>query len=396
MNPAAPPSVNPFLSRGFRPFFLGAALFAIVTMAAWLAVYRYGLPLRVTGISLFQWHAHEMVYGYAMAVIAGFLLTAAWNWTERETASGVFLALIFAAWAAARALMLFGTDLLWFAAAADLAFMLALAFAVARPILQVRQRRQAPVLLLLALLVAGNVAFYLGAAGWLPNGVRIGVHGGLYLVLGMVLFMGSRVIPFFTERGVGYEVELKKPRWNDVATAALYPLFLLTEVFLPQHVVGAVLAGGLLVLNSLRVSGWHTLGIWRKPLLWGLFAAFIMINLGFLLRALMPVTAIPDFLPIHAYAVGGIGVVTVAMMARVSLGHTGRSIHQPPLLVTPLLLAMVLAAVIRVFTPLADPAHYPLWIVLAGLAWIVSFALFALVFVPMLVRPRADSRTDST
>ena len=391
MSPAAPPSVSPFLSRGFRPFFLGAALFAIVTMAAWLAVYRYGLPLRVAGISLFQWHAHEMVYGYAMAVIAGFLLTAAWNWTDRETASGVFLALIFAAWAAARALMLFGTDLLWFAAVADLAFMLALAFAVARPILQVRQRRQAPVLLLLALLIAGNLAFYLGAAGWLPNGVRIGVHGGLYLVLGMVLFMGSRVIPFFTERGVGYEVELKKPRWNDMATAALYPLFLLSEVFLPQHVLGALLAGGLLALNSLRVSGWYTLGIWRKPLLWGLFAAFIMINLGFLLRALMPVTAIPDFLPIHAYAVGGIGVVTVAMMARVSLGHTGRSVHQPPAAVTPILLGMVLAAIIRIFTPLADPAHYALWIALAGLAWIVSFALFALVFMPMLLKPRTDS-----
>lgn len=395
MSPAAPPSVNPFLSRGFRPFFLGAALFAILTMAAWLAVYRYGLPLRVTGISLFQWHAHEMVYGYAMAVIAGFLLTAAQNWTDRETASGAFLALIFAAWAAARALMLFGTDLLWFAAAADLTFMLALAFAIARPILQVRQKRQAPVLLLLALLIAGNLAFYLGAAGWLPNGVRSGVHGGLYLVLGMVLFMGSRVIPFFTERGVGYEVELKKPRWNDIATATLYLLFLFSEMLLPQHVLGALLAAGLMVLNSMRVAGWHTLGIWRKPLLWGLFAAFIMINFGFLLRALMPVTAIPDFLPIHAFAVGGIGVVTVAMMARVSIGHTGRSVQQPPGVITPILLGMVLAAVLRVFAPLADPAHYALWVALSGLVWIASFALFALVFIPMLVQPRADAKTDS-
>lgn len=395
MSPASSPPVSPFLSRGFRPFFLGAALFAIVTMVAWLAVYRFGLPLQVAGISLFQWHAHEMVYGYAMAVIAGFLLTAAQNWTDRETASGVFLALIFAAWAAARALMLFGTDLLWFAAAADLAFMLALAFAIARPILQVRQKRQAPVLLLLALLIAGNLAFYLGAAGWLPNGVRIGVHGGLYLVLGMVLFMGSRVIPFFTERGVGYAVELKKPRWNDHASAALYPLFLLSELLLPQHVLGALLAAGLMVLNSLRVAGWHTLGIWRKPLLWGLFAAFIMINFGFLLRALMPVTAIPDFLPIHAFAVGGIGVVTVAMMARVSIGHTGRSVQQPPGVITPILLGIVLAAVLRVFAPLADPAHYALWVALSGLVWIGSFALFALVFIPMLVRPRTDAKTDS-
>ncbi|MGK2927858.1 MAG: NnrS family protein, partial [Lysobacterales bacterium] len=283
--------------------------------------------------------------------------------------------------------------LLWFAAAADLVFMLALGFAIARPVLQVRQWRQAPVLLVLLLLTAGNLLFYLSAAGGLPSGVRIGVHGGLYLVLGMVLFMGSRVIPFFTERGVGYEVELKKPRWNDHASAALFPLFLLSEMILPQHILGALLAAGLMVLNSMRVSGWYTLGIWRKPLLWGLFVAFIMINFGFLLRALMPVTAIPDFLPIHAYAVGGIGVVTLAMMARVSLGHTGRSVQQAPGVVTPMLLGIVLAAVLRVFAPLADPAHYALWVALSGLVWIGSFALFALVFIPMLVRPRPETPT---
>jgi uncharacterized protein involved in response to NO len=382
---------HPLWSLGFRPFFLGAGLFAIVTLGAWLGVYRFGLQIDVSGISVSHWHAHEMIYGYAMAVIAGFLLTAARNWTDRETASGGLLALLFAAWACARALMLFGTRLLPFAAAADLVFLLGLWVAVARPILQVRQKRQAPVLLILALLATGNLLFYLGAAGWVPDGARLGVHGGLYLLLGMVLFMGSRVIPFFTERGVGYAVQLKKPRWNDRATIALYPLFLLSEVLLPQHFLGAVLAAGLFILSSLRVAGWYTMGIWQKPLLWGLFAAFIMINLGFLLRALTPVSAIPVFLPIHAFAVGGVGIVTVAMMARVSLGHTGRSVHQPPRLVWPLLAGMALAAMLRVLAPLADPARYALWVTLSGLAWMLSFALFAFVFVPMLVRPRADA-----
>jgi uncharacterized protein involved in response to NO len=379
---------HPFWSRGFRPFFLGAGLFAIATMVAWLAAYRFGLAPELSGITLFQWHAHEMVYGYALAVIAGFLLTAAQNWTERETASGGPLALMFAAWAAARVLMLFGTGLLAFAAVADIAFMLALAVAVARPILQVRQKRQAPVLLILALLLTGNLLFYLGAFGWIPRGAQLGVHGGLYLVLGMVLFMGSRVIPFFTERGVGYAVQLRKPRWNDHASAALYPLFLLSEVIMPQHVLGAALAAGLFVLNSLRIAGWYTLGIWQKPLLWGLFAAFIMINFGFLLRALAAVTAITSYLPIHAFAIGGVGIVTVAMMARVSLGHTGRSVHQPPRLVWLLLLGMALAAMIRVFLPLADFSRYTLWVSLSGLVWILSFALFAIVFIPMLARPR--------
>jgi len=333
-----------------------------------------------------------MIFGFAQAVIAGFLLTAAWNWTNRETASGGALMLLFAAWAAARVLMMPGFVSLTAAGAADLLFMAALLFAIARPVMLARQKRQAPVLLLLALLGLANLAFYLGAAGWLPGGVHLGVHGGLYLVLGMVLFMGSRVIPFFTQRGVGYKVELKKQRWNDNLTLALYPLFLLSEVLLPGHLLGALLAAALLILNSLRVSGWYTLGIWQKPLLWGLFATFLMINLGFLLRALMPVTAIPDFLPIHAYAVGGIGIVTLSMMARVTLGHTGRNVHQSPPVVTLLLLGMVLSVMARVFPPLIDFAHYAFWVTLSGILWIVTFALFVVVFTPMLLSPGADAR----
>jgi uncharacterized protein involved in response to NO len=377
--------------RGFRPFFLGAALVAVLSMVMWLSIYLFQLPLNFPGISIFQWHAHEMIYGYTMAVIAGFLLTAAWNWTGQETASGAGLAWIFLFWVLARALMMIGTDLLIYAAVADLSFMLGLGIAVARPVIRVRQMRQAPVLLIIALLAAANLLFYLGAAGLADQGVRLSVYGGLYLVLGMVLFMGRRVIPFFTERGVGYAVELKNARWNDIATFILYPAFMLSELVFPQSAAGAVLAAGLFILNSLRVHGWHTLGIWKKPLLWGLFTAFIMINLGFLMRAFTLVTAIPDLLPIHAFAVGGIGIVSVSMMARVTLGHTGRNVHQSPPIMTLLLAGMVLTATVRIFLPLMDPVHYRFWIGASGILWIISFALFALVFIPMLVSKRIDA-----
>jgi uncharacterized protein involved in response to NO len=377
-------------SRGFRPFFLGAAAHAILAMLAWLAMYRHGWQLDLAGITTLQWHAHEMSFGFAMAVIGGFLLTAAWNWTGLATASGAWLALLFGAWVSARVSMLAGPSWLWLAAAGDLTFMLGLIVAIGRPILQVRQSRQLPVLLVLSLMTLANLAFYLGAWGLLEQGARWGVYGGLYLVLGMVLFMGARVIPFFTERGVGYEVRLQRQRWNDVATFALYPLFLVSELLWPHHLPGALLAAALLTLNSIRVSGWHTLGIWRKPLLWGLFGAFLMINLGFLLRALTAVTAIPDFLPIHAFAVGGIGLVSVSMMARVTLGHTGRNVHQAPPVITLLLLGIVLALIVRVFLPLVDASHYQLWITLSGGAWVLTFCLFLVVFAPMLLRPRVD------
>jgi uncharacterized protein involved in response to NO len=376
----------------FRPFFSGAIVMAILGMIAWMGVYLLHLPVEVSGISTFQWHAHEMIFGYAMAVIAGFLLTAARNWTGQETLAGAGLAWLFASWLLARLLMLAGTQLIAWAALADMLFMLGLGIAVTRPIVSVRQKRQAPVLLIVGLLTVANALFYLGATGLLSQGANWGIYGGLYMVLGMVLFMGSRVIPFFTERGVGYSVEMKNFRWNDVTTFILYPLFLMSEVFNPNHTTGAVLAAGLALSNSIRVMGWYTPGIWKKPLLWGLFAAFIMIILGFGLRALSLVITIPTFIPVHAFAVGGVGMITIAMMARVTLGHTGRNIHQAPAIVTPMLASMLLAAIVRVFMPLIAPSSYTLWVSVSATLWILSFALFASAYIPMLLKPRVDGK----
>jgi uncharacterized protein involved in response to NO len=127
--------------------------------------------------------------------------------------------------------------------------------------------------------------------------------------------------------------------------------------------------------------------------LWGLFTAFIMINLGFLLRALSLFTGVPDYLHAHAFAVGGIGIVTLSMMARVTLGHTGRNVHQAPSVMTLLLVGMVLTTTVRVFFPLVDPRNYQLWITVAGALWIASFTLFSIIFIPMLSGPRVDTES---
>ncbi|MBT8050476.1 MAG: NnrS family protein [Gammaproteobacteria bacterium] len=383
-------SIEATWSRGFRPFFLGASVFAVVSMLNWMSVYLYARPVDVASVGPFLWHAHEMVFGYAMAVIAGFLLTAAWNWTGQKTLAGAGLALLFALWLLARGLMLGGVDHLAAATAADLAFMIGLLVAVARPVLKTRQKRQALVLLVLLLLAVARLLFYLGSEGLVPRGAHLSVHGGLYLVLGMLLFMGRRVIPFFTQRGVGYEVELRNERWNDIATLLLYPLFMLSELAAPFGLAGSLLAGALFMLNTHRVMQWHTLGIWEKPLLWSLFLAFVMVNLGFLLRALMQVTALPALLPVHAYAVGGIGVATLSMMARVTLGHTGRNVHLTPPVIILLLIGMLGAAVFRVLGPLADASIYPVWVGASAMLWVLCFGLFTLVFAPMLLGKRAD------
>ena len=383
-------SPHPLWSRGFRPFFLGAGLFAVATMVAWLAAYRFGLAPELAGITLFQWHAHEMVYGYAMAVIAGFLLTAAQNWTGVDTLHGPGLAGLLLLWLAARLMMLTGTAWLLPAAAADLAFAVVLFIAIARPVLKVRQRRQTPVLLVLALLAAGNAAFYLGALAGAPEWVARGVYGGFYLVLGLVLFMGRRVIPFFAERGVGYEVELRNARWNDVASFVFYALFLVAEVLAPGSLAGAVVAALLFVLNGLRLAGWHTPGIWRRPLLWSLYLAYAAIALGFLARALVATGTLSPLVAVHTFALGGVGLITLSMMTRVALGHTGRNVHQPPAVAALFLGLLIAAGLSRTLGVASDPGHYALWITLSGALWIAAFGLFTASVGPLLWRPRPD------
>jgi len=380
-----------FLLRGFRPFFTGACLFAIVAMALWLAQYTGILLLAPARLPTVQWHSHEMVYGYAVAVIAGFLLTAAQNWTGITTLHGGLLALLFMLWAAARIFLLPGLDQYAAAAFCDLLFMLSLLIAIAGPVIKVRQKRQAPVLLILLLLAAGNTSFYLGLAGWLEHGVRWGIDGGLYLILGLVLFMGRRVIPFFAEGGTGKQVKIPKPQWIDVALIVLYPVFLLKHVFLPtNHTV--LLAASLFLVTLTQLIKWHIPGIWKKPLLWSLYLSFAMICLGFLLESLVRVAAISKALPLHAFTVGGVGIVTLSMMARVSLGHTGRNIHQSPLMLTLAVMLLAAAALIRVFLPMMQPSLYVTWVVGAGICWIAAFGCFALCYLPMLAKPRIDGK----
>ena len=161
-------------------------------------------------------------------------------------------------------------------------------------------------------------------------------------------------------------------------------------------VIGAGLSGlaaALLYLNSRRVMGWYTLGIWQRPLLWGLFASFIMVNLGFLLRALMPFTTVPPLLPVHAFALGGIGIITVSLMARVTLAQADRDVDRPPRYVAVIIAGMILAAVARIFLPLAAPGAHSVWILMTGVIWIISFLLFTMAFAPMLLgRPPENTR----
>lgn len=377
---------------GFRPFFLGAVIYSIVVMLFWIAVYAFHVALPMDGLSEYQWHAHEMVFGYSMAVIAGFLLTAVKNWTGIQTVHGPALAAIFSLWLVARLLFLFGSKFIVVAAFFDLFFMVSILVAVVYPIIKSRNWRQLGILAKISLLIAANLCFYLGYMGILEQGMRWGIYGGLYLVIGLILTISGRVIPFFIERGVGYPVQLYNPKWITLLGLLLFLVFVISDLFLENPVITGYTSVGLLIVYSVRLSGWYTPGIWKKSLLWSLYLAMLFINIGFLLFALNAFTGVSKFIAIHAFTYGGIGVITVAMMARVALGHTGRNMNEPPELVKYIFSALLAGSIVRVFFPLVAPDNYLNWILLSQVLWVAGFSLFVITYTPILIKSRIDGQ----
>jgi uncharacterized protein involved in response to NO len=258
------------------------------------------------------------------------------------------------------------------------------------PILRAKQHQQIGIASKLILLMLANILFYLGVSGILEQGVVWGLYSGLYVLLALVFSMARRVLPFFIEQGAGYPVKLKNRVWLDRAVIYVFVLFLIADVFWRNIPATAVLAGLLFAAHTLRLAGWHTKGIWQKPLLWVLYLGYAGAVFGFLLKALAPFLSLPPDLAIHAFALGGIGMITAGMMSRISLAHTGRDLqHHSPLLPT-IFILLVAAFIARVLLPIIAPLHFLLWLAVAQAAWLAAFALLVWVYAPMLVRPRKD------
>ena len=376
----------PFLSLGFRPFFLAAGGYAVFAMTLWFVVYAFGWQAEFSRLPATLWHAHEMLYGYTLAVIAGFLLTAVSNWTGLQTLHGGPLLLLLLLWLTARtALYIPGLGIVW-AAVADTLFCLYLVIAIVVPLVRKHQWQQTGIVAKVVLIGAGNLVFYLGVLGYLDQGVRWGLYTGFYLVIGLILTMSRRLIPFFIQRGLDAPVQLRNSSRVDIASLVIYLAFFVVEVFVGNRALAAVLAGVLFLIHAYRLAGWHTPGIWHKPLLWSLYLSYLFITTGFLLFAASLWLDRLWFPALHAFAVGGIGLVTLSMMTRVSLGHTGRSVHQPPRLMPLFLLLVVIATLVRIVLPPVLPDFYSRWMALAQLLWIGAFAGFVALYLPILTR----------
>ena len=344
-----------FLNLGFRPFFAGAALFAVISMLIWMGIYLLGWQWTPDGLAPAIWHAHEMIFGYALAVIAGFLLTAVRNWTGVQTLNGTPLLLLFLIWIAGRVLVLAGNNVpLLLTAFTDSLFIVLLIIAVSIPVVKVRQWKQIGILSKLVLILVANLAFYAGLLDVLPGGVRTGLYSGLYLIMALVFVMGRRVMPSFIQNGIDDPVQLKNWRWLDSSSLLVFLAFWIADILDPDSLPVAVLSAILFVLHTIRMVGWHTPGIWKKPLLRVLYIGYGFLVFGFALKVTVYTFGILPFLPLHAFALGGIGMITMGMMARVTLGHTGRNVFAPPASLPWLFALLFTGAIFRILFPLID------------------------------------------
>lgn len=377
-------AIAPFWRLGFRPFFVAGALFALLAVALWAAV-LHGLTSPAVPGGMLAWHRHEMPFGFGLAIIAGFLLTAVQTWTGSPGLSGRPLIALFGLWLAARLAWFFPVPLAMLIAL-QLAFIGLFIAQMARQLITARQRNNYPILLVLSLLALCQALTLAGLALGDESLQRRGALAALWLIAVMLSLIGGRVIPFFTQRGLGRVEAFAAHPWLDRLLLACGVL--VAALFASGHnlLASPSLAAPFIVLSvlhGLRLWRWHLRGVWRVPLLWSLHLAYAWLLLATLGMAAWHLGWLTQpSLANHALAVGAMGGLILAMMARVSLGHTGRAL-QPPQAMAWAFGLLNLGALIRV-----SAGSSGLW--LAALCWAVAFALFAWYYAPMLCRARVD------
>ncbi len=385
---AAPPAVPAFAlwQLGFRPFYLLASIFAVLSVGLWTLQYSGWLGGALLKGPL--WHGHEMLFGYTVAVIAGFLLTAVRNWTGLPTPDGAPLAALAALWVAGRILVLTPWSLA--AALVDAAFPFAVAAAIARPIVRSRNRRNYFFVVLLALLGVITLAAHAALNGVIDVAPRFALQLALDVVLFVMTVMAGRVVPMFTNNGVPGTNATRRPWIERLALGSIIALFLADHVPAMPALAGVVALVAAIV-HAARLAlwqGWRTL---RTPLVWVLHLAYAWIVVHLLLRALAAAGWVAEPLALHALTVGAIGGLTIGMITRTARGHTARPLKADGYETTAYLLVFA-AALARVFGPMLLPGQYLACVQVSGLLWVAGFGLYVVRYWPVLTRPRLDGK----
>ena len=367
---------------GFRVMYFAAALFAAISIAAWAAQFTGALG----GIVIYPgpyWHAHEMVFGFALAVIVGFLFTAGHNWTKQPTPSGAALASIAALWLAAR--VLGATPWREFAVWFDVAFAFAAALGLWRALWKSRNKRNYFFAALLVAMGLLNAAFHLALAGRIDADLPRILVVALDVVLFICVVMGGRVIPMFTNNAVP-GAGARRIAWLERASLGGVLALAACDLAGAPHLLLGPVALAAALANGARLVLWNPLATRSRPILWILHAAYAWIPVHLALRAAAAFDLAPQTLATHALAVGAIGGLIIGMMTRTSRGHSGRPLTTGPAEIIAYALVMA-AAIVRVFLPCAWPAGTLAAVSISAVLWSAAFATFAVAYWPILSRP---------
>ncbi|MEQ9329423.1 MAG: NnrS family protein [Rhodospirillales bacterium] len=380
-----------FFENGFRPFFLGAGIWASVSMALWIAIWtgHFELP---GGMDPVSWHAHEFLFGYAGAVIAGFLLTAVPNWTGRLPTTGWPLAGLFAVWIAGRlAILLVQGEWPVATAIVDVAFPVLLGILMAREILASGNRKNLPVLAVFAIMTVGNILFHVELNG---NGFAAGGPGeriAVSAVIMLIALIGGRVVPSFTRNWLARRDPTHLPapvgRFDAAALLILAAALAAWSAF-PEAIVTGILLFLAGFVNLGRLARWQGMRTGAEPLVWILHAAYVFVPLGAIAAGCS--VLFPDIAqfasPLHLWLAGAIGLMTLAVMTRASLGHTGRELHAGA--ATTAIYLLVIGSVLTRFMAGFLPAAAGDLLAISAMLWIGGFGCFVLTYGPMLCRRR--------
>ena len=384
----------PLLRYGFRPFFLGAGLVAVLLVPWWAVSYAFGIPLG-TSWPPTLWHGHEMLFGFIVAAVGGFLLTAVPSWTGARGFAGWPLALVSGLWLLGRIAV--ATSRLWplpAVAALDLAFLPALAALVMPPLVRARNRNT-PLLAVLAALWASDAGFYWGLFHRNDGASLHALILGIDIVLLLITVIGGRIVPAFTtsalkQRGVPGSLRT----WPGITVLAIGSMIavVLSDLIVPDGTIAGVIAALAALAQAARLAQWRTLKTLRQPLVWALHLAYVWLPIGLGLKAAALLTgAAPAAFWLHALTIGAAATMILAVMTRASLGHTGRPLVADPVIALAYVL-LTAAALVRVFGLAVLPIPYPAVILAAAFLWTAAFVLFTWIYAPMLLAARVDGK----
>lgn len=374
---------SPFFLDAFRPFYLAGALFAAIAVPLWLGMWIG--PHATPSLPALFWHAHEMVFGFAAAIIIGFLFTAARNWTGLPLPAGVPLALLVGLWLAARLGMYFAYGPT--TAVLDSLLLVIVAAVLARKFYAARSWCSMPLVAVLSLLACANLAFHAAAHGRIQVSPLRAVEAGLLFVVLIEMIVGGRVVPGFSARTTPGAWRWRSARLHRTSFSLAAGAFIADAFQAPAPVTGtlALLAGAAVAVQAI---GWNPLAARSNPMQWMLHAAYAWIPTGLVLLGLASFGVVPRTAAIHALAVGSMGGLIIGMITRTALGHSGRAVRAGRVEVVAFILVL-LAAVLRVAAALTPAIDLAGMLAAAG-AWSAAFLLYVIAYAPMLMGSRCS------